>query len=70
MKLVTKEEEQRVKLMSTVDTISLSSLHVLSLLDVKQILALHGLLQQASVLQHQRVDLDKQVAILLLQVAL
>lgn len=37
---------------------------------MKQILALHRLLQQGSVLQHQRLDLVDQMAILLLQVAL
>lgn len=45
-------------------------LHVLSLFNVKQILALHGLLQQGSVLEHQGLDLAEQVAILFLQVAL
>lgn len=45
-------------------------LHVLSLFNVKQILALHSLLQQGSVLQHQGLDLVEQVAILFLQVAL
>lgn len=44
--------------------------HVLSLLHVEQVLALHRLLQQRSVLQHQRLDLAQQVAVLLLQVAL
>lgn len=37
---------------------------------MEQVLALHGLLQQRSVLQHQRLDLGQQVAVLLLQVAL
>lgn len=37
---------------------------------MKQILALHSLLQQGSVLQHQGLDLGEQMAILLLQVAL
>lgn len=50
--------------------ISSACLHILPLLNVKQILALHGLLQQGSVLQHQSVDLDEQMAIFLLQVAL
>ena len=31
--------------------------HVLSLLHVEQVLALHGLFQQGPVLQHQRLDL-------------
>ena len=44
--------------------------HVLSLLHVEQILALHGLLQQGAVLQHQALDLTEQVAVLLLQVTL
>lgn len=44
--------------------------HVLSLLHVEQVLALHRLLQQRSVLQHQRLNLAQQVAVLLLQVAL
>lgn len=37
---------------------------------MKQIFALHCLLQQGSVLQHQGLDLAEQVAILFLQVAL
>lgn len=45
-------------------------LHVLALFDVKQILALHALLKQRSVLQHHGLDLAEQVAVLLLQVAL
>lgn len=36
---------------------------------MKQILALHGLLQQGSVLQHQGLNLAEQVAILFLQVS-
>lgn len=44
--------------------------HILSLLHVKQIFALHRLLQQGSVLQHQGLDLAQQVAVLFLQVAL
>lgn len=36
---------------------------------MKQILALHGLLQQGPVLQHQGLDLAEQVAVLFLQVA-
>lgn len=44
--------------------------HVLPLLHVEQVLALHRLLQQRSVLQHQGLDLAQQVAVLLLQVAL
>ena len=45
-------------------------LHVLSLLYVEQVLALHGLLQQGAILQHQSLDLIQQVAVLLLQVPL
>ena len=44
--------------------------HVLPLLHVEQVLALHGLLQQGAVLQHQALDLAEQVAVLLLQVHL
>lgn len=42
----------------------------MSLLDVEQVLAFHGLLQQRSILQHQSLDLVQQVAILLLEVSL
>lgn len=42
----------------------------MSLLHVEQVLALHGLLQQRSILQHQSLDLVQQVAILLLKVSL
>lgn len=49
--------------------IGLRDLHILSLFNVKQILALHSLLQQGPVLQHQCLDLAEQVPILLLQVA-
>lgn len=45
------------------------SLHILPLFNMKQILALHSLLQQCSVLYHQGLDLAEQVAILFLQVA-
>ena len=45
-------------------------LHILSLFNMKQILALHCLLQQRSILQHQRLDLAEQVTILFLQVSL
>lgn len=45
-------------------------LHILSFLHVKQILALHSLLQQGSVLHHQGLNLGEQMAILFLQVAL
>lgn len=37
---------------------------------MEQVFALHGLLQQRAVLQHQRLDLVQQVSVLLLQVAL
>lgn len=37
---------------------------------MEQVLALHGLLQQRSILQHQSLDLVQQVAILLLKVSL
>lgn len=42
--------------------------HVLSLLDMEEVFALHGLLQQGSVLQHQGLDLVQQVSVLLLQI--
>lgn len=45
-------------------------LHVLSLLYMEQVLALHGLLQQRAILQHQSLDLIQKVTILFLQVSL
>lgn len=39
------------------DKYLLKILHVLSLLDMEQVFAFHGLLQQRSILQHQSLDL-------------
>lgn len=44
-------------------------LHVLSLLYVEEILALHGLLQQCTILEHQSLNLIQQVTILFLQIS-
>ncbi len=40
--------------------------HVLSLLDVEQVFALHGLFQQGPVLQHEGLDLIQQMPVLFL----
>ena len=45
-------------------------LHVLPLLHMEEVFALHGLLKQSSVLQHQGLDLVQEVAVLLFQVPL
>lgn len=47
----------------------LGRLHVLSLLHVEKVFALHGLLQQRAILQHQRLDLVLQMSVLFLQVS-
>lgn len=41
-------------------------IHVLPLLDVEQVFALHGLLQQGPVLQHEGLDLIQQMPVLFL----
>lgn len=46
----------------------LCCLHILSLFNMKQILAFHILLQQASVLQHQGLDLTDQMPIFFFKV--
>ena len=51
------------------ETYHQGALHVLSLLYMEQVLALHGLLQEGAILQHQSLDLVQQVTILLLQVS-